>query len=283
MPDDRAQDLPEGILRVTADNPGPMTFKGTNSYVVGNTEACVLVDPGPEDSAQLDALSKAVGSRRVEALLLTHRHSDHSGLVDGARRHFDAPLLAAPSPEIAYQDSVDFAALHPDRALVDGETLDLAGQRIDVVATPGHTSDHIAFALPALGLLLSGDHVMGWSTTVVIPPDGSMRQYRDSLKKLMERAETVYLPGHGDPIERPGRLVRNFLTHRRQREEMILASLTDAPATIAQLVERHYPGVEGGLAVAAGYSVRAHLVELFERGVLAGPDPLASDGPFRIG
>lgn len=274
--------MPEGVVRVTANNPGPMTFKGTNSYVVGNAAACVLIDPGPDDAAHLNALSEAVGDRRVEAVLLTHRHGDHSGLATGAKKRFEAPLWAALSPQIAYQASVDFSALEPDRVLVDGETLELAGHRMEVVATPGHTSDHLAFALPAYGLLFSGDHVMGWSTTVVIPPDGSMSQYRDSLKKLTDRDDTLYLPGHGDPVERPIRLVRNFLNHRRLREEMILASLAEGPATIAGLVERHYPGVEGGLAVAAGYSVRAHLVELFERGSLDGPNPLENDGPFRV-
>ncbi|MER0239593.1 MBL fold metallo-hydrolase [Fulvimarina sp. MAC8] len=282
MPEEKPLSLPEGIVRVTADNPGPMTFKGTNSYVVGNADVCVLIDPGPEDEAHLGALSEAVGSRCVEAVMLTHRHGDHSGLVTSARKRFDAPLLAASSPDIAYQASVDFSALHPDRPLADGEALDLAGHRIEVVGTPGHTSDHLAFALPSLGILLTGDHVMGWSTTVVIPPDGSMRQYRDSLRKLMDRDDAIYLPGHGDPIERPSRLVRNFLNHRRQREEMILASLREAPATISDLVARHYPGAEGGLAVAAGYSVKAHLVELFESGVVAGPDPHSSDGPFLI-
>ncbi|EAU40627.1 metallo-beta-lactamase family protein [Fulvimarina pelagi HTCC2506] len=277
-----AIELPEGVLRVTADNSGPMTFRGTNTYVVGYGDTCCVIDPGPEDAFHLEAIVEAVGARQVEAVMLTHRHRDHSGLVRKAKERFGAPLFAAPSPAVAYQASVDFAALESDRSLIDGGSLQIAGHRIEVVATPGHTSDHLAFALPEHGVLFTGDHVMGWSTTVVIPPDGSMRRYRESLKKLVPRDERLYLPGHGDPIERPERLVRNFLHHRRQREEMILLSLQEAPVTITGLVERHYPAVEGALAVAAGYSVKAHLVELFERGTLAGPDPLVSDGPFEL-
>ncbi|WP_158555210.1 MBL fold metallo-hydrolase [Fulvimarina endophytica] len=282
MADTASTALPNGIVRVTANNPGPMTFRGTNSYVVGDEEACFVLDPGPEDEAHLEALSRAVAGRRVEALVLTHRHGDHSGLVARARTLFDAPLLAAASPERSYQASVDFGALVPDETLADGQRLDLAGHPVEVVATPGHTSDHLSFALPETGLLFSGDHVMGWSTTVIIPPDGSMRNYRASLSVLLARKDDLYLPGHGDPVAQPHRLVRSILAHRAQREAMILAALKEGPARLHDLVARLYPNLEGPLAIAASYSVKAHLAELHARGAISGPDPVTSEGPFAL-
>lgn len=270
-----------GILRVTAANGGPFTFHGTNSYVVGEG-AVAIVDPGPEDAAHLEALLSAVGGRRVEAILLTHTHRDHTALVPRLRAATGAPVLGARAFHAPQGEIVDGApsldaaldrGLVFDAELSDGWTARFGGLDICAIATPGHAADHVAFAVGGEGVLLSGDHVMAWSTSVVAPPDGSMQAYMASLDTLLARSDSLYLPGHGGPVRRPSAFVRGLRAHRRMREAAILERLSAGDRTLAQIVAAIYRGLDPNLVGAAGLSVLAHLSDLEARGRVLRRDP----------
>ena len=249
------------VRRVLAPNPGPFTATGTQTHLVG-TEAIAVIDPGPDLPAHRDAILAAVGGARVTAIMCTHTHHDHSPLAAALKVATGAPVIGCrPLAGAAFDRSYA-----PDRVLADGERIEGAGWTLDAVATPGHTSNHLCFALNGNEALFSGDHVMGWSTSVVVPPDGEMGAYLASLERLLARDEPVYFPAHGDPIERPQRLLRGMIGHRRQREGQVLRALEGGVTTIPAMVERMYVGLDPRLVQGAQASVHAHLIDLVARG-----------------
>lgn len=258
------------VRRMIAPNPGPMTYKGTNTYVVGQGEVAI-VDPGPELPAHLDRLLDALQGETIVALLVTHTHRDHSPGATLLKARVGAPIIGcAPyTPARAPLDEEREAVLRsndlayrPDRTLADDEVFEGPGFRLRAVATPGHTANHLAFALEEENALFSGDHVMGWSTTVVAPPSGHMGDYMASLDKLRTRDEAIYWPGHGDAVTDPQRFVRGLLQHRRQRETAILARLRLEAANAPTLAAAIYESLHPNLMRAAAMSVLAHLEEL---------------------
>lgn len=259
------------VTRVLAPNPSPFTYTGTQTYLVG-TDALAVIDPGPNDPRHVEALVAAIAGRDVIAILCTHTHRDHSPAaaplkaLTGAQVIGCAPLTlddAGPRADAAFD-----TGYAPDRVLGDGERVAGPDWTLVAVATPGHTSNHLSFALPEAGALFTGDHVMGWSTTVVAPPDGDMASYMASLDKLMSRDDRIYFPAHGDPIENPQRFVRGLMGHRKQREGQILRLLRADVGSIPAMVERMYVGLDPRLVGAAGRSVLAHLIDLEARGLV---------------
>jgi glyoxylase-like metal-dependent hydrolase (beta-lactamase superfamily II) len=265
------QQLHPLVRRILASNPSPFTFTGTQTYVVGSGEVAVI-DPGPDLPRHVDALLAALAGERVSIILCTHTHRDHSPAArmlkarTGAAIIGCAPLTmddAGPRSDAAFD-----ADYLPDRTLRDGGQVSGPGWTLEAVATPGHTSNHLCFALPQAEALFSGDHVMGWSTTVVSPPDGDMTAYLASLERLMEREDRIYYPAHGRPIDRPQRMVRGMLGHRRQREGQILRLLGKGTNDVPAMVAAMYAGIDPRLHGAAGRSVLAHLLDLERRGLV---------------
>lgn len=263
------------VRRVLAPNPSAFTFTGTQTYLIGRGTIAVI-DPGPDDPAHLEALKAAIGSDTVSAILCTHTHRDHSPAAVPLNAMTVAPIIgcaplvlddAGPRADAAFDRSYE-----PDRVLADGETVEGPGWTLRAVATPGHTSNHLCFALPEEQALFTGDHVMGWSTSVVSPPDGDMADYMKSLALLMERDDAVYYPAHGEPVERPQRYVRGLMGHRKQREGQILRLLETGIDAIPQMVLSMYKGVDERLYGAAGQSVLAHLIDLRDRGLVLQDD-----------
>jgi glyoxylase-like metal-dependent hydrolase (beta-lactamase superfamily II) len=274
------------VRRLVAPNASPFTFNGTCTYIVGR-DRVAIVDPGPDDDSHLSALLAAVDGERVETILVTHTHRDHSvgarklRAATGARMIGAAPFTPRGDGSTGL-DSAHDRDYSPDAILVDGERWQGAGYTLEAVATPGHCSNHVCFALVEEGALFSGDHVMAWSTSVVAPPDGSMRAYLDSLDKLRGRAETIYWPGHGGPVAEPQRYLRALIHHRRQREASILNTLADGPQTIPALVAKVYVGLNPSLTHAAGFSTLAHLEDLSERGLVVAEVEDGAESRFRL-
>ena len=274
------------VRRVVAPNASPFTFNGTCTYIVGEANVAI-VDPGPDDDSHLSALLAAVDGERVETILISHTHRDHSVGANKLRAATGARVIgAAPftprSDGSAGLDSAHDRDYSPDTILADGERWQGDGYTIEAIATPGHCSNHLCFSLLEEGALLSGDHVMAWSTSVVAPPDGSMRAYMNSLDKLRGRPERIYWPGHGGPVLEPQRYVRALIHHRRQREASILNALVGGPQTIPALVAKIYVGLNPSLMRAAGLSTLAHLEDLSERGRVVGENLAGGESRFRL-
>ena len=273
------------VVRVLAPNPSPYTGTGTQTHIVGTSDLAVI-DPGPADAAHIAALLAAIDGRPVTAILVTHHHRDHSPGTRPLAAATGAPIVGAapfaPGEDGPRADASFDADYAPDRVMVDGDTVGGTGWTLQAIATPGHTSNHLAFALPETRALFSGDHVMGWSTTVVSPPDGDMTAYMASLDKLLAREDRVYYPGHGDQVDRPQRLVRGMLGHRKQREGQIMRLLRATPLTIPAMVDRMYVGLDPRLVPAAERSVLAHLYDLRSRGVVMPGSDDALGGVWRI-
>ncbi len=275
-----------GVRRLIAPNASAFTYTGTCSYIVGEGEVAIL-DPGPDDDAHFAALLAAVARERVAYIVVTHTHRDHSALVRRLRDATNAPVVGARphAPRPGGPEGLDAshdADYAPDAVLREGERIDFGGAALTAIATPGHSANHLCFALEGSGALFSGDHVMAWSTSVVAPPDGSMRDYMDSLEKLRAREERVYWPGHGGPVRDPVRYVRGLISHRRQREASILSRLGAGPMTVRELVEKNYAGLDPRLVGAAGLSTRAHLDDLIARGLVAREPEPGSAARYRL-
>ena len=265
----KLEQLEPGIARVLAHNPSAFTYYGTQTYLVGEQELAVI-DPGPDLPEHLEALEQAIGGRPVAAIMCTHTHRDHSPAARPLADAIGAPIVGcAPlaletvGPRADASFDGDYRA---DRVLDDGEVLEIDGKAITAVATPGHTSNHLCFAYE--GALFTGDHVMGWSTTVVVPPDGDMAAYMQSLDMLRQRNDRIYYPAHGAPVTNPDQYVRHLAGHRMQREKQILKLVGERPRSIPDIVANAYPGLDPRLVTAAGGSVYAHLLDLERRGLV---------------
>ena len=288
-PDTVDEPMP-GVRRIMADNPGPFTFKGTISYIVGHGNVAI-VDPGPDDERHIGALLDAVRGETVSAIFVTHTHRDHSPAVPavkaatGATVYAEGPHRPARPLHIGELNPLDSSGdrdFRPDVMLKDGETVTGDGWTIQAVTTPGHTANHMAYALKEKNVLFAGDHVMAWSTSIVAPPDGAMSDYMASLAKLAKRGEGIYFPGHGPAIHDAGRFVNYYILHRKAREASILHRLAKGATDIPTMVRAIYIGIDPRLTGAAGLSVLAHLEDLVTRGVVETDGTPAIDGVYRL-
>jgi glyoxylase-like metal-dependent hydrolase (beta-lactamase superfamily II) len=260
------------IRRVIAENPSAFTFHGTGTYIIGADApgaAVAVIDPGPDDDDHVAALLRAVAGQRVSHILITHTHRDHSPAAAALKAATGAPTLGY-GPHARYDGEgveaggdLDFV---PDRVLGDGAVVAGEGWTFEAVHTPGHTSNHLCFALREENALFCGDHVMGWSTTIVSPPDGDMHDYMNSLAKLRAHGETRYYPTHGAPIDAPHTFLDALIAHRQEREAQIAACLADGVGRIPDMVKRMYADVDAKLHPAAARSVLAHLEHMVATG-----------------
>lgn len=279
-----------GVRRVLCNNPSPFTFTGTVSYIVGKGNVAII-DPGPADEAHIQALLDAVRGETVTHILLTHTHKDHSPGTPRLKAATGATVYAegqhrASRPrhgsELAPTESGADYEFRPDVILKDGEIVTGDGWQLEAVATPGHTANHMAFAWAERKLMFVGDHVMGWSTSIVAPPDGSMVDYMASLERLARRGEQLYFSGHGPEIPDAVRFVKFLIRHRKAREASILHRLGKGEADIPTIVRASYIGIDPRLIGAAGYSVLAHLEDLVARDVVATDGDPTIDGTYRL-
>ena len=257
------------IRRVVARNPGPFTFHGTGTYVVGHGKVAVI-DPGPDLAEHVDALLAALAGETVTHIMVTHTHRDHSPAAAALKRATGAPTYGY-GPHGVHGETVEAGADHdfvPDHAMGHGDAVEGQGWHLEAVHTPGHTSNHLCFALPEERTLFSGDHVMGWSTTVIAPPDGDMADYMASLALLHRRDDGVYWPTHGGAIRDPRAHVGALIEHRNGRRDAIMAALASGAMSPADLVARIYLDLDPRLVHAAARSVMAHLIELRDRGAV---------------
>jgi glyoxylase-like metal-dependent hydrolase (beta-lactamase superfamily II) len=290
LPPGKVEEVYPGVRRLLCNNPGPFTFKGTVSYIVGR-DRVAIIDPGPLDEAHIEALLDAVRNETVTHILVTHTHRDHSPAAarikaaTGAPTYGEGPHRAARELHLDEAPRLDAGGdreFHPDFKLVDGDVVAGDGWSFEALATPGHTANHMAFALKGSEIIFSGDHVMAWSTPVVAPPDGAMGDYMASLEKLLRRPETTYFPGHGGAVRDAPRFVESYIRHRRGREHAILSRLADGSSDIPTLVQAIYVGLDPRLAKAAGLSVFAHLEDLVTRGLIVTDGAPSLNGVYRL-
>jgi len=308
---DRSLDAPYGVevrlsplvSRLLAPNPGPFTFKGTGAYILGAGARVAVIDPGPAMPAHVDALTRALGARQISHILITHTHRDHSPAATALKVWSGAKTYGLPlrpshligatgtSPAsrsargggeavlVTQEGMVDEAHDHdfvPDILVQDGLRIEGDGFALECLATPGHTANHICYALEPERALFSGDHVMGWSTSVIAPPDGEMGAYLASLEKLKARDDRIIYPTHGSPIFQPQDWIGQLIAHRHMREEQIRTALAHADQSVAELVLALYPQIEPALRPAAAQQIVAHLHHLQSRG-----EVMSEDGRWR--
>ena len=284
------EEVVPGVRRVLCANPSPFTFTGTVSYIVGRGKVAII-DPGPDNAAHARALLDAVKGETVTHIVVTHTHNDHSPNTPRIKAATGAPVYAegvhrASRPRYESEkhnpESGADRDFKPDVTVRDGDVIEGDGWRLEAVATPGHTANHMAFAWPERELTFIGDHVMGWSTSIVAPPDGSMVDYMASLERLTQRKEHLYFSGHGPEIPNAQKFVRFLIRHRKAREASILHRLGKSEADIPTIVRASYIGIDPRLMNAAGYSVLAHLEDLVARGVVATDGDPVIGGSYRL-
>ncbi|MBI1492433.1 MBL fold metallo-hydrolase [Halocynthiibacter styelae] len=282
-----------GVAMVLAPNASPMTYWGTNTWLIGENRLAVL-DPGPMDQAHLSALINAIDGRPVDYILVSHAHVDHSPLAHPLATQVGAPVLAfgpatrGQKPHMQALAAIGLAGggegidtgFKPDRTLEDGETILVDGRMLTSLHTPGHMSNHLCFAME--DILFSADHVMGWASSLVSPPDGDLTEFMKSCEKLAARQDRIYYPGHGAPVETPADRIAWLLNHRRSRETQIVAALRDGPASASTLTKRIYTDVNPALLPAAERNVLAHLIDLIQRGQAKPLGDLTAEVKFQL-
>ncbi len=290
LPPGKIEEVTPGVRRLLCNNPSPFTFKGTISYIVGRGNVAII-DPGPDDADHIAALLAAVRGETVTHIFVTHTHRDHSPAVPAIKGATGAivlaqgphrparPLNIGEAPRLDASNDLDF---RPDRALPDGEIVTGSGWALEAITTPGHTANHMAYALKDRNILFSGDHVMAWSTPVVAPPDGAMSDYMASLAKLARRNEQTYFPGHGGAVNNAPRFVAAYILHRKAREAAILRHIGKGESDIPTVVSAIYAGLNPRLTKAAALSVLAHLEDLVTRGLVATAGSPSIDGRYRL-
>jgi glyoxylase-like metal-dependent hydrolase (beta-lactamase superfamily II) len=285
------QDVAPGVRRLVCQNPSPFTFKGTNTYVVGEG-AVGVIDPGPDAAEDVERLveSLASGGERVAQILVTHVHSDHSGAAARLKAMTGAPILGHPrhgreraEPGRSPSGKPFLTVIDYDQDVGDGDVIEGEGWRLEAVHTPGHAPDHLCYRYGVRDVMFSGDHVMGWNTTIIAPPEGHMGRYIRSLERLLSGPETVFLPGHGGPIDEPQRYVKALIMHRRWREAEIAECLRNGLATIDLILPKIYGQLESALSGAAALAVFAQLELMIEKGlVLSEPSPPTLESVFQM-
>lgn len=281
-------DIYDGIQRITAPNESAFTYRGTNTYILG-TDTVAVIDPGPAIESHYAMLLDAIQGRTVSHIVVTHTHMDHSPLAVPLKEKTGAPIFSE-GPHRDSRDlhlgeinSLDAAAdreFAPDHALEDGDIIEGKDWQLETILTPGHTKNHACFALKGTDKLFSGDHVMAWATSIVAPPDGSMSDYMSSLTRMAERAETVYLPGHGGRLERAPEFVRALRAHRKMRETAVLSRIRAGDRNIPDIVKVIYRDTDPRLHGAAGLSVFAHIEDLVLQGRIQCDGPPSLNGNY---
>ncbi|OBY27001.1 MBL fold metallo-hydrolase [Leisingera sp. JC1] len=289
-----AEEMEPGLRRILAPNPSPMTYRGTNTYMLG-TDGLAVIDPGPASDAHLDAILAAVQpGQKITHIIVTHSHLDHSPLARGLSQATGAAVYAFGGPQAGRSDVMSRLAAHglagggegidkeftPDVTVDDGEVISGDGWELEVIHTPGHLGNHIALAWG--DACFTADHVMGWASSLVSPPDGDLTDFMASCRRLQQRSWRVFHAGHGAPIDNPKERLDWLITHRESREAAILKALGQAPATARSLAEQIYTDTPAALLKAAERNVFAHLVDLTGRGRTAPQSPLSASSVFEL-
>ena len=274
------------VRRIIADNPGPFTYKGTGTYIVGKGDGLAVIDPGPDLPEHLQAILNATAGERISHILITHHHSDHSPLARPLAEATGAVIygcaVKAPIVEDAVKLEAGYDRFEPQVSVCGGATITGHGWTMEAIPTPGHTSNHICYALAEEDICFTGDHIMGWSTTVVTPPDGDMGAYLASLGVIQARNFKTLWPTHGPPITEPGPFIDAYREHRMDRERQILAQLGAGETRIREMVPKMYVGVDSRLYPAAAHSVFAHMLELVRTGRVTTSGAAGLESDYRL-
>ncbi len=281
------RELAPSIRRIVANNPGPFTYSGTNTYLIGRDEIAVI-DPGPDDSDHLDAILNAASGGTISKIIATHTHMDHTAGMDRLKEATGADTYGAVAGASARGGTAtspsdgDFIDRNfkPDIALGEGDLIETDEWSLKTLHTPGHAPDHICLDVQEQNILITGDHVMAWNTSVIAPPEGNMNAYMASLEKLLDHEHEMYLPGHGGTIPAPRRIVRSYLVHRKWREAAIMDAIRNGHSTIINIREKVYNGIDAAYANAATLSVFAHIERLYASGHISCEQPFSSDASF---